>query len=118
MCISSTGNEHVEKTVVIRNAEGLHMRPAMQFVDCANGFKAKICVEKDSQTVDGKSIMQVTMLAATQGTKLKIIATGSDAREAVDRLAELLESDITEGSYQTTGSQNNKERTEPQADKD
>ena len=74
------------------------MRPAMQFVDRANYYAAKISVTKDSQTVDGKSIMQVTMLAATQGTVLKIIARGPDAQPAVDALAELLENDIAKNT--------------------
>jgi phosphocarrier protein HPr len=100
MCVSSTSNDYAERTVEIRNAEGLHMRPAMQFVDCANGFKSKIRVEKDSQVVDGKSIMQVTMLAATQGTKLKIIASGSDAQKAVDTLGEFLERSTLEKPVQ------------------
>jgi len=79
--------------VEIRNPEGLHMRPAMQFVDCANGFHSQISIQKDSQRVDGKSIMQVTMLAATKGTKLKIIAEGEDASQAIEALATLIENE-------------------------
>ena len=67
------------------------MRPAMQFVDCANGFTARISVCKGAQCVDGKSIMQMTMLAATKGTQLKISAIGADAEQAVVALAKLLE---------------------------
>jgi len=80
-----------ERVVEIRNADGLHMRPAMQFVECANGYDCKVSVYKDSLCVDGKSIMQMTMLAATCGTKLRISAEGHDAAEAADRLAEILE---------------------------
>ncbi len=87
-----------ERTVQVRNKEGLHMRPAMQFVDCANGFESAIQVCKDQQCVDGKSIMQMTMLAATAGTRLKIVARGSDADAAVEALALILESleEVTE----------------------
>jgi phosphotransferase system HPr (HPr) family protein len=91
MCVSSTSNDYAERTVEILNTEGLHMRPAMQFVDCASGFKSKIRVEKDTQVADGKSIMQVIILKAEQGDKLKVIASGSDAQKAVDTLAEFLE---------------------------
>ncbi len=70
------------------------MRPAMQFVDCANGFQSEIIVVNDKQKVDGKSIMQMTMLGATKGTRLKIIASGQDARAAVDALADLIEHEI------------------------
>lgn len=87
-----------ERVVEIHNKEGLHMRPAMQFVECANGFKSQITICKGSQCVDGKSIMQVTMLAATKGTKLKIIAVGSDAEEAVKTLAVLIENGTTDNS--------------------
>ena len=89
--VSVSRENSAEREVVIRNVEGLHMRPAMQFVDCANGFDSRITVEKGTQSVDGKSIMQVTMLAATSGTKLKIIAEGQDAERAVEELSRLLE---------------------------
>ena len=80
-----------EIEVEIKNAEGLHMRPAMQFVDLAGKFDSDIHVSNDEQSVDAKSIMQMTMLAATCGTKLKVRAQGSDARQAVDALVELVE---------------------------
>jgi len=80
-----------EKIVEIRNEEGLHMRPAMKFVDCANSFNSKITVSKGSLVVDGKSIMQVATLVAGKGTQLKISAVGNDAREVVEKLANLLD---------------------------
>jgi phosphocarrier protein len=80
-----------EVLVEIKNADGLHMRPAMQFVDIANQFDCDINVSNDENTVDGKSIMQMSMLAATCGTKLKIKAEGADAKEAIDALQELVE---------------------------
>ena len=86
----TTDNSQAEETVEIRNEEGLHMRPAMQFVECACSFSSSISVCKDDQCVDGKSIMQVTMLAATKGTRLRIQAEGPDAQEAVNTLAQLL----------------------------
>lgn len=80
-----------ETEVEIKNADGLHMRPAMQFVDLASQFESDIKVSNPECSVDGKSIMQMTMLAATQGTRLKITAEGSDADEAVKALQDLLE---------------------------
>ena len=79
-----------ETEVEIKNADGLHMRPAMQFVDLAGQFESDIKVTSEEYSVDGKSIMQMTMLAATQGTRLKIIAEGSDSAQAVEALRELL----------------------------
>ncbi len=76
--------------VTIQNQLGLHARPAMAFVDLANRFQSEISVSKGAQTVDGKSIMQMMMLAATKGTKLEIDAEGTDAEQATNQLAELV----------------------------
>jgi len=84
-------NTVCELEVEIKNADGLHMRPAMQFVDIASKFQALITVSKAETSVDGKSIMQMSMLAATYGTRLKIKAEGVDAAEAVEALRELVE---------------------------
>jgi len=80
-----------ELEIQIKNADGLHMRPAMQFVDLAGRFDSEITVSNDQTAVDGKSIMQMSMLAATCGTKLKVRAEGADAREAIDALRNLVE---------------------------
>ena len=71
----------VEIEVEIRNADGLHMRPAMQFVDLAGRFVSSIRVDHNDVSADAKSIMQMTMLAATCGSRLKIRAEGPDASE-------------------------------------
>ena len=86
----------IEHTVEVRHKEGLHMRPAMEFVDCANRFVSRVSVRKGDQCVDGKSIMQMTMLAAVRGTRLKIIAEGEDAAQAVAALAKVLEDEAVE----------------------
>jgi len=80
-----------ETVVEIKNADGLHMRPAMQFVDAASRFDCDITVSSAENSVDGKSIMQMSMLAATCGTKLTIKAQGADAQRAIDALRELVE---------------------------
>ncbi len=84
--------------VEIRNADGLHMRPAMQFVDLANRFICDIQVSNGETSVDAKSIMQMTMLAAVCGTKLVIRADGEDAREAIHDLQELVEQNLFDDS--------------------
>ncbi len=91
-----TGDETVEKLfceteVEIKNAAGLHMRPAMQFVDIASQYKSSVKVSNDEVTADGKSIMQMSMLAATCGTKLKVTVEGPDASDAIEALRELVE---------------------------
>ena len=84
-------NEVCEIEALIKNQAGLHMRPAMQFVDVSNQFRSSITVSNGQTSVDGKSIMQMSMLAATCGTKLKIKAQGPDANKAREALRELVE---------------------------
>ncbi len=78
-------------TVKISNRLGLHARPAMAFVDVANTFRSEIHVIREDQSVDGKSIMQLMMLAATEGTELQLTAVGEDADEGIDQLRSLVE---------------------------
>lgn len=85
--------------VTIVNRLGLHARPAMSFVDLAGTFASQIAVcrtEPGSHPVDGKSIMQMMMLAATKGTQLEIAATGPDAEQACAALKRLVESGFEE----------------------
>jgi len=84
-------NAWVQIRVTIKNRLGMHARPAMSFVDVANSFTSDIRVEKGDQEVDGKSIMQMMMLAATQGTELTIRAQGQNANEALAALNDLVE---------------------------
>lgn len=86
--------ERVSVKVVIRNRLGLHARPAMAFVDAASAFACSVTVQrtdKPEEPVDGKSIMQMMMLAATQGTELEVIAEGDDAKAACDSLTALVD---------------------------
>ena len=80
-----------EATVEIKNADGLHMRPAMQFVDLASQFDCEITVSNGQTDADAKSIMAMSMLAATCGTRLKITAEGPEAEKAIAALQELVE---------------------------
>lgn len=82
--------------VTIRNKLGLHARPAMAFADTAAQFKSDILVYKAGSKYDGKSIMNLMMLAATQGTELEISANGPDADDAVAALQKLIESEFDE----------------------
>lgn len=87
-------SDRASATVTIANRLGLHARPAMTFVDAAGAWKSRITVRRtdNDQPVDGKSIMQLLMLAATKGTELEIVATGPDAQGAVDALCDLVAS--------------------------
>ena len=85
-----------EIKVVIVNRLGLHARPAMSFVDLASTFESDVRVSKGDTEVDGKSIMQMMMLAASQGSELLIIAEGSDAETACKALKELVDAGFDE----------------------
>lgn len=76
--------------VTIVNRLGLHARPAMVFVDAASAFASSVTVRRDDQEVDGKSIMMMMLLAATQGTQLEIVADGPDADAAIEKLKALV----------------------------
>ncbi len=83
--------EMKEIKVKIKNKLGLHARPAAQLVKTAARFKSDIFISRDSQMVNGKSIMGVMMLAAEEGAELTITADGEDQDEALKALAELFE---------------------------
>jgi phosphocarrier protein HPr len=89
----------LSRDIVVQNKLGLHARPAMQFVDVANQFQSTITVHKtgeDPIDADGKSVMQMIILAATEGTPLRIDADGDDAEQAVAALAQLFDSKFGE----------------------
>jgi phosphocarrier protein len=79
-----------ERDVEIVNRAGMHARPAAEFVKLAGSFASWITVEKDGLEVNGKSIMGVLMLAAEQGSTVRVTAHGEDAPDAVEALAELV----------------------------
>lgn len=82
----------------ILNRLGLHARPAMSFVQTAMGFQASVTVRRTDgdETVDGKSIMQMLLLAATAGTELEIACDGVDEGAAVAALVKLVDSGFDE----------------------
>ena len=80
----------VERSVVIKNKQGLHARPAALFVQIANKFSCDISISKGKQKVNGKSIMGIMMLEAGAGSKILISASGEDAEQAVKELETLL----------------------------
>ena len=79
----------LSKELTVINKLGIHARPAALFVKVASKFESHIAVEKDGETINGKSIMGLMMLAAAQGSKLTITAEGRDAEAALKALEEL-----------------------------
>ena len=81
----------VKKELVVMNKLGIHARPAAMFVKTANLFECEVFVEKDGETVNGKSIMGLMMLAAGPGCKIRVQADGADALRAVNEIEALLQ---------------------------
>jgi phosphocarrier protein HPr len=83
----------VERTATVQvvNPHGMHLRPADLFVRTAMRFQAKVCVTFEGQQVDGRSIVELLMLAARKGTQLTICTSGDDCEEALAALVQLVE---------------------------
>jgi phosphocarrier protein len=81
----------LEKEVIIVNKLGLHARAAAKFVTLASSFNSEIDISRDGQTVNGKSIMGVMMLAASRGSSIVIRVNGHDEEEAAASLEELVQ---------------------------
>jgi phosphocarrier protein HPr len=88
--------EKVCRTFVVNNSQGIHARPANLIVRLMQQFQAKIEFVKDNHRVDAKSILDLLTLAAAQGTQLDVEATGPDAPQAIDALAELFADNFAE----------------------
>ena len=88
--------QKLEKEFTIVNRLGLHARPAAMFVRIASRHRAEIWVSKEGEEVNGKSIMGLMMLAAGQGSKLRIRCDGPDADKAMQELEELINARFNE----------------------
>jgi phosphocarrier protein HPr len=85
----TANSNRVSKECTVTNKLGIHARPAALFVKVASKFESAITVEKDGETVNGKSIMGLMMLAAGRGSKLRITAEGRDAEQAIREAEQL-----------------------------
>jgi phosphocarrier protein HPr len=79
-----------EKSVAVAPEEGLHARPAAEFVKKAKQFTSDIKVTKDDQEANAKSSMKLMTLGAKKGDEIVIRAEGDDAEEAVETLVEFI----------------------------
>ena len=83
----------VTKKVMVKNKQGLHARPAALFVQVANKFDSHITVTRDSEEVNGKSIMGILTLGAEKDCWIVIEADGEDAEGALAELVRVVESE-------------------------
>jgi phosphocarrier protein len=82
----------LRRPITIRNKLGLHARAAVKFVNTANRFGAEVRIEKDGSEIDGKSILGILTLAATQGSDILLHIDGPDEEAAWAALSELIDS--------------------------
>jgi phosphotransferase system HPr (HPr) family protein len=86
----------IRRQVEITNKLGLHMRPANKFVELAVKYQSEIRVHYNGNDYNGKSILELTSLAAECGSRLDLEARGTDAPAAIDALAELVRAQFHE----------------------
>lgn len=80
----------IKKKLVVKNKQGLHARPAALFVQIANKYDSRITVKRNSEEVNGKSIMGILMLGAEKGSTIIIEADGHDAHFAILELEKII----------------------------
>ena len=86
----------LEQKISIRNKLGLHARAAVKFVNLSNRFVASVKIVKDGNEIDGKSILGILTLAATQGSEITLLVSGKDEEAALKALADLINNKFDE----------------------
>jgi phosphocarrier protein HPr len=86
----------MEKTFVIKNEKGMHIRPAGDFVKIVKQFDVKVEIEYNGKKVNGKSVMSIMSLGMKKGSEMKIIAEGQQEAEVLKALSEFVESGFGE----------------------
>jgi len=86
----------IQRELKVLNKYGIHARPAALLVKVAVKFSCEILIGKKGEEVSAKSIMGLLTLEGRQGTKLRVLAVGADAEEALARIAELFENKFYE----------------------
>ena len=79
-----------QTTITIQNKLGLHARASAKFVEVVEAHDAMAEVTKDGMTVSGDSIMGLLMLAASRGTTIEVVTSGTQAAELARALADLV----------------------------
>jgi len=82
--------------IVIQNREGLHFRPIMKLVDVVSKYSVQVAVHFEERSADARSPMELLMLVATKGARLRFVAEGADAEKALDAVEKLIESGFDE----------------------
>ena len=89
--MESQSAKQLSRTVVVKNKMGIHARPAAMIVRIANRFPGDVWVVKDTEQVNGKSIMGLMMLAAGNGSKLDFLIEDPNGEEFLEEIEALFE---------------------------
>lgn len=87
---------HLSEDIIVKNAQGLHARPAALFVQVTSRYHSSVSIEKDGEKVNGKSIMGLLTLGVPPGATVTLEVEGDDAAELFGELKALLEKDVIE----------------------
>jgi catabolite repression HPr-like protein len=79
----------IEKKIVVNLEQGVHIRPAKQFVKIASAFNSEISIHKNGQRVNGKSILGIMALAINLGEEVTLVVDGVDEHEAISSLEKI-----------------------------
>ena len=86
ICVSDSCSAKLK----IVNHYGLHARPAMEFATAAGEFASEVRVRANDEDADGKSVMDLMLLAATKGTQIEVVCKGDDARACLEHLSDMI----------------------------
>jgi phosphotransferase system HPr (HPr) family protein len=95
--------EPLLRTVTINDPQGLHMRPAAAFAKRAREFQSTVTVRRDDRAVNGKSQLDLMLLAAEPGATLVLEVAGADAEAAMTALADLIETVMADADADESG---------------
>ena len=79
----------IKKEIILKNKLGLHARPSSMLAKTAMGFEAEFLIKKDDEEVNGKSVINLMMLAAPMGTTFSLTTNGTDEKELMESIIEL-----------------------------
>lgn len=86
----------IVKEIVVKNAQGLHARPAALFVQIASRYNSEVTIQRDNEKVNGKSIMGILTLGVQPGVTVILEVNGDDAEKVVTELEEILTRDTND----------------------
>ncbi|MCK4881755.1 MAG: HPr family phosphocarrier protein [Candidatus Omnitrophica bacterium] len=86
----------ITKEITVKNAQGLHARPAALFVQIASRYNSEVTIQKDGERINGKSIMGILTLGVQPGVTVILEIDGEDAEKVIVELEELLTKDVIE----------------------